>query len=131
MVKLAYETARDMRKRSTEAENVFWQLLRNRKFLGLKFKRQCPIEFEYDGQKRFFIADFFCHEKKTIIEIDGGIHEFQKEYDALKDEIIDKLGLSVIRINNKDILGNIEKVLADLTSILSCEERKEKEREAF
>ncbi|MDO9578366.1 MAG: endonuclease domain-containing protein [Candidatus Cloacimonadales bacterium] len=119
MAKLAYETARDLRKRSTNAENAFWQMVRSRKFLGLKFKRQCPIEFDYDGQKRFFIADFYCHEKKLVIEIDGGIHDSQKEYDTIRDEIMDVLGLKVIRIKNKEILEDEEKVKKNLTLILS------------
>ena len=53
IMRLAFETARDLRKRTTVAENAFWQIVRNRRFLGLKFKRQFPVEFEYDGAKRY------------------------------------------------------------------------------
>ena len=119
MAKFAFETARDLRKRNTVAEDAFWQMVRNRKFLGLKFKRQFPIKFDHEDRKRFFIADFYCHEKKLVIEIDGGIHESQKEYDKLHDEIIRILGLQIIRFSNIKVLNNLEKVKTDLTSILS------------
>ncbi|MEA2095828.1 MAG: endonuclease domain-containing protein [Candidatus Cloacimonadota bacterium] len=118
MAKFAFETARDLRKRSTVAEDAFWQIVRNRRFLDLKFKRQFPIEFDYEDRKRFFIADFYCHEKKLVVEIDGGIHESQKEYDELRDEIMNILGLKIIRFSNIEILNNLEKVKVNLTSII-------------
>jgi len=119
MAKFAFETARDLRKRSTVGEDAFWQIVRNRRFLSLKFKRQFPIEFNYENRKRFFIADFYCHEKELVVEIDGGIHESQKEYDELRDNIMKILGLKIIRFSNFDVLNNLEKVLYDITSILS------------
>lgn len=117
-MKIAFETARDLRKRSTIAEDAFWQIVRNRRFLNLKFKRQCPIEFEYDGAKRFFIADFYCHSDKLVVEIDGGIHESQKEYDNIRDEVMKILGLKVIRFKNLEVLKNVEDVLKKLSVIL-------------
>ena len=118
MAKYVFETARDLRKRSTVAEDAFWQLVRNRRFLGLKFKRQFPIEFNYEDRKRFFIADFYCYEKKLVVEIDGGIHESQKEYDELRKEIINVLGLRIVRFSDFDILNNLEKVVSGLNAIL-------------
>ena len=118
MAKYAFETARDLRKRSTVAEDAFWQLVRNRRFLDLKFKRQFPIEFNYEDRKRFFIADFYCHEKKLVVEIDGGIHESQKEYDSLRDKIMVILGLKIIRFSNIEILNNLEKIKMKLEKIL-------------
>ena len=117
-MKLAFETARDLRKRSTVAEDALWQIVRNRRFHGLKFKRQCPIEFDFDGAKRFFIADFFCHEKKVVVEIDGGIHESQKEYDKIRDEIMIILGLRIIRFSNLEVLNDLDKVKEELKLIL-------------
>ena len=124
MAKFTFETARDLRKRNTVAEDAFWQMVRNRKFLGFKFKRQFPIKFDYGDRKRFFIADFYCHEKKLVVEIDGGIHESQKEYDKLRDEIIRILGLQIIRFRNIEVLNNLKKIKTDLSLILSCEETK-------
>ncbi|RLC48211.1 MAG: hypothetical protein DRH89_03685 [Candidatus Cloacimonadota bacterium] len=117
-MRLAFETARDLRKRTTVAENAFWQIVRNRRFLGLKFKRQFPVEFEYDGAKRFFIADFYCHEKNLVVEIDGGIHQSQKDYDSLRDKIMVILGLKIIRFSNIEILNNLEKIKMKLEKIL-------------
>ena len=119
MSEIAYRTAKDLRKRSTEAEQIFWNDLRNRRFLNLKFRKQHPIEFEYDNKKRFFIADFFCFEKQTVVEIDGGIHETQKDYDKLRTLIINELGMKVIRFSNDEVMNNIEKVKRDLTKYLS------------
>ncbi|MBN2245432.1 MAG: endonuclease domain-containing protein [Candidatus Aminicenantes bacterium] len=111
----AIEAARELRKKITFAEKKFWYHVRNRKFLGLKFRRQHPIEFEYNGQKRFFVADFFCPEKNLIVEIDGGIHIYQKKYDELRTLIINELRIEIIRFSNEDVLGNFEKVRKDLT----------------
>ena len=119
MAKFTFETARELRKRNTVAEDAFWQMIRNRRFLDLKFKRQFPIEFDYEDRKRFFIADFYCHEKKLVVEIDGGIHESQKEYDELRDEIMNIMGLKIIRFSNLKILNNLEKVKNSLTLFLS------------
>ena len=119
MSNLSKQTARDLRKQSPKAENVFWNLVRNRSFLNLKFRRQHPIEFEYNNQKRFFIADFFCFEKKLVVEIDGRIHESQKDYDELRTLIINELGMKVVRFLNGEVMNNIEKVKRDLTLILS------------
>ena len=119
MSNLAKQTARDLRKRSTSAENIFWNFVRNRSFQNLKFRRQHSIEFKYENQKRFFIADFFCFEKKLVVEIDGGIHETQKDYDELRTLIINELGIKVIRFSNEEVMNNIEKVKRDLTLILT------------
>ena len=121
MAKFAFETARDLRKRSTVAEDAFWQIVRNRRFLDLKFKRQFPIEFDYEDCKRFFIADFYCHEKKLVVEIDGGIHKSQKEHDALRDEIMSIVGLKIIRFSNIEVLNNLEEVKKSLVLFLSKE----------
>jgi leucyl-tRNA synthetase len=74
--------ARQLRKNMTPEEKLLWKNLRNRKFFGLKFLRQHPIVYDTINNKPlFFVPDFYCAEKRTIIEIDGKIHDFQKEYD--------------------------------------------------
>ncbi|MCC7332903.1 MAG: endonuclease domain-containing protein [Flavobacteriales bacterium] len=114
------QLARDLRKNQTASENLLWQNLRNRKLNGFKFNRQFPIVYgrNFDGTSLFFIADFYCHEKKLIIELDGKIHEFQKEYDKERDTILNKLGLSVIRIKNEE-LDKLSEVLGKIRNILS------------
>ena len=116
-IKLA---ARDLRKNQTEAEDIFWRRLRNRGFLGKKFLRQHPIIYMIEGEKRFFFADFYCKEKKLVVEVDGGIHLGQKEYDQYRDLIIQGLGLRVIRVNNETIQAELDKFLLEtLTPILA------------
>jgi len=86
--------------------------------MNLKFTRQYPIRFEYEEDRRFFIADFYCHEKRLVIEIDGGIHETQKDYDDLRTAIINALGMQVIRFRNRDVLNDMEAVLEKLKKIM-------------
>lgn len=92
--------AKSLRRTQTPAENRFWYYVRNRKMLGLKFRRQHPL-----GN---FIADFYCHELKLVVEIDGSIHELDhiKEYDKERETQIKKLGLSVLRFSNTDVFYN-------------------------
>jgi very-short-patch-repair endonuclease len=89
----------------TEAEEILWQYLRNRKVENCKFRRQHPI-----GQ---FIADFYCHERKLVVEVDGGYHNEieQQEYDAGRTQVINDYGISVIRFTNEEVLHNIQSVL--------------------
>ena len=118
MKNIIIQTARNLRRNSTHSERIFWQIVRNRKIKNKKFRRQYPIEFEYYGQKRHFIADFYCHECKLIIEIDGGIHETQKDYDKLRSEIINKLGMKVVRFRNEEIENNLDEVIEKLMNYL-------------
>ncbi len=102
--------ARTLRKDQTKAEKAGWELLRNRKFRHLKFRRQHVIEG--------FVLDFYCHKMKLGIEIDGGIHLKQKDYDRLRQEVIESEGVAVIRITNKEISTNKKETLARLEKIL-------------
>ncbi len=103
--------ARELRRNQTPAEIYLWRLLRNRKFDGKKFLRQHPIIIEEkDFNFDFFIADFYCHEHKLVIEVDGKIHDYQKEHDKQRDLIIENLGLKVLRIKNEEVLNHIDKV---------------------
>ncbi len=108
---LIKQTARKLRRNQTESESMFWQVVRNRKLKGKKFLRQHPICFEIDGRRRFFVADFYCHEKRLVVEIDGKIHGRQQEYDALRTHIINVLGMKVIRFKDEEIETNLETVL--------------------
>ncbi len=111
---------RNLRRRQTPAENVLWQLVRNRKLNGYKFLRQYAIEYGNDhrGNILFFIADFYCHEKKLVVELDGKIHDFQKEYDENRTEILKTLGLTVLRIPNEK-MNYPEAVLEEILAVIS------------
>ena len=89
------QLAKQMRKHPTAAEARAWELLRNRRCLGLKFRRQQVIQG--------FIVDFYCAEKRLAIELDGGIHESQQEYDQARDAALMQAGVRVIRIRNEDL----------------------------
>jgi len=100
-----FEQARFLKKVQTQAESLLWQELRNRNLSGFKFRRQHPI-----GK---YIADFYCHEAKLIIEVDGKIHldKNQIEYDNNRTQDLEALGLRVIRFTNEEVINEIGKVL--------------------
>lgn len=97
--------AKIMRRRPTDAENLLWEHLRAKRFLGLKFKRQEPI-----GN---YIADFICYEKKIVIELDGGQHARKRVAleDRKRDEWMKSQGFKILRIWNHEVLRNLEEVL--------------------
>jgi len=111
---VAKQLCRDLRKKQTNAEKIFWEAVRNRRFMGLKFYRQYPIFVDVDGRETFFIADFFCFEKKLVVEIDGKIHDYRKDHDDLRTEIINRKGIDVIRFKNEEIEKNVDAVLRRL-----------------
>ncbi|MBI4725964.1 DUF559 domain-containing protein [candidate division TA06 bacterium] len=117
LVPLAKARCRELRKRQTKAEEIFWDKVRNKQFQGLKFYRQYPLFFDLLGKETFYIADFYCHTKRLAVELDGRIHERQQEKDRLRDEVIDDLGLKVVRIANKDVLEDKE-VMKRISSVL-------------
>jgi len=110
----ARELCRELRRKQTRAESIFWKKVRGRKFQGLKFYRQFPIFYEYNNHESFFIADFFCLEKKIVIEIDGIIHNTKFKQDVERTRILNDLGLTVFRIKNEDVETNIKQVLQKL-----------------
>ncbi|MFD2203176.1 endonuclease domain-containing protein [Shivajiella indica] len=107
---LVLERARELRKKMTHSESLFWNEVSNKNFLGFKFRRQHPI-----GN---FIVDFYCHELKLVIEIDGDIHESNdsKEYDEGRTYELEELGLQVLRFQNEEVEKEMEKVLFVLRS---------------
>ncbi len=75
--------ARELRNNETKTEKLLWAELRKRQFFGNKFLRQHPILYNRKfNLADFFVADFYCAKLNLIIEVDGGIHYHQKEYDA-------------------------------------------------
>lgn len=108
-----------LRRNQTEEENKLWQQLRDRKFKNLKFLRQHPIVYDLKNNKpQFFIADFYCDEKKLVIELDGKIHDSQKKYDDSRDLIMKELGLTTLRIKNEECI-DIYYVLKRISDFLT------------
>jgi very-short-patch-repair endonuclease len=103
-----FKKASTLKHEMTNAEKFLWKYLRNRKLNGLKFRRQHPLDI--------FIADFYCHEKKLIIEVDGGIHDDmdQKEYDEGRSYELNEKGYKILRFKNDEILNNIENVVQSI-----------------
>jgi leucyl-tRNA synthetase len=101
---------RELRKNLTIAEKTFWAEIRNKK-LGFKFRRQHPIFYKIEGKSGFFISDFACLEKKLVIELDGDVHDNQKERDIARESIIRYLGYKVIRFGNEQIFQSMGDVI--------------------
>jgi valyl-tRNA synthetase len=109
---LLKKNAKELRRFSTEAESVLWEMLRSKK-LDEKFRRQHIIND--------IIVDFVCLSKKLVIEVDGGYHnnpEIQK-LDTLKTEILNELGYNVIRFKNEEVLINTDSVLKSIQGALN------------
>jgi cyclase len=106
-----FANANSLRKRTTEAEKILWTYLRG-KFEGFRFRRQHPLGI--------YIADFYCHKAKLVIELDGTIHDIEtvKENDKVRQRIIEEDGLKVIRFSNEEVFSEIEKVLEGIRANL-------------
>jgi very-short-patch-repair endonuclease len=100
--------AKELRRRMTYAESILWKELRGRKLRGLKFRRQHAL--------RFYIADFYCHEKRLVIEIDGGIHNKMsvKVHDDNRTAELNRLGIQVIRFSNDQVILSLKEVLSEI-----------------
>lgn len=100
--------ARELRRNETPSERLLWKILRNRKYPVIHYVSKRPY---------YFIADFYCHESKLVLEIDGNIHTNQKDYDTQRSLILKELGITVLRITNEelsdlqDIIKKIKKYL--------------------
>ncbi len=101
---LIFKRAEELRKVMTHEEDIIWNELSGNK-LGVKFRRQHPL--------LFYIADFYCHELKLVIEIDGLIHSKEdiKINDEKRQTEIEALGIKIIRFTNKEVVNILEKVL--------------------
>ncbi len=95
-----------MRGDPTPTEELVWEQVRNRRFHGLKFRRQHPV-----GR---FIVDFICPEKSLVVEIDGPIHLSTGPEDQARENMLASHGLRVVRLTNDEVLNNLEGVLERL-----------------
>ncbi|WP_333831109.1 endonuclease domain-containing protein [Acinetobacter schindleri] len=109
--------AKSMRYTATDAENLMWQMLRAKRFMNLKFRRQHVI--------KPYIVDFYCHEIGLVIELDGSQHGtgYVIEYDAERTKFLEALDLTVVRYWNHDVLGRTDVILEHLWQV--CTELKQ------
>ena len=110
LVDVAKVVCRELRKNSTEAEREFWEAVRTKK-LGKKFYRQFPFFHDITGKETFFVADFYCHEEKLIVELDGKYHQYRLKEDKERTKILNCLGLRVIRFRNEEIINDLSGVV--------------------
>ena len=104
--------ARSLRSDMTDAERLLWRALRGKQLNGYRFRRQHPI-----GK---YIADFACVEQKIVIELDGGQHQEQLEYDEQRTAFLRAHGWQVLRFWNNDVLNNLTGVLSTIANSLTA-----------
>ena len=105
-----FEAAKQLRNEMTASEQLLWQFLKlERK--GVKFRRQHAIGI--------YVADFYCHKAKLVIELDGSVHDNPEvaERDVLREQDLKKWGYTIIRFNTKEVFGNVESVVNEIRRI--------------
>lgn len=109
--------SRELRKNQTQAEQALWEILRARRFKGLKFRRQHQIGL--------YIVDFYCHSLKLVIELDGGYHQTvkQKAKDRIRDKTLKAEGFHVLRFSNITAIHKPKIILKAIKTHLSPRER--------
>lgn len=112
-----FERSRELRRQMTPAENKLWQRLRAGRLEGYHFRRQQVIDR--------LIVDFYCHQAGLVVEVDGGVHLEQEEYDQQRDLHLQSRGLRVIHFTNTDVNHQIEVVLAAI--LQACQRLKSEE----
>ena len=106
--------ARELRRRSTETEQILWDLLRNRKLFEWKWRRQEPV-----GP---YFADFACRKARLVVELDGSQHEEpdDAEYDEERTAFMEAKGWRVLRFNNREVIQDIDTILAAITDAVQA-----------
>ena len=107
------QRAKELRRQMTEEERILWQHLRANRLHGFHFRRQQII----DG----FIVDFYCHAAGLVVELDGGVHQQQTDYDSERDKILSGRGLRILRFDNEEIRRDLASVLNRIAEV--CRER--------
>jgi very-short-patch-repair endonuclease len=106
------QRARHMRAHPTRPEKIMWQCVRRKQLGGFKFRRQHVMEP--------YIVDFYCAEKKLVVELDGTIHEAtqQAEVDRKRDRLLEEYDATIMRVENDEVLDDLEGVLERI--LLKC-----------
>ena len=103
--------ARQMRKEPTRSESLLWSALRNRRLASRKFRRQHPV-----GR---FILDFYCQEERLAVEVDGPVHETQRQADGERQQILESMGIRFLRLSAALIESDLPAALAAIEEALS------------
>ena len=107
----------------TAAEKLLWQKLRSRRLVNYKFRRQTSIDQ--------YIVDFYCAEKRLVIELDGDVHGFtaQQKHDQERERYLKSLGFTVLRFTNQDVKESMEGVLTAILETVTLPSPLKRERE--
>ena len=109
---LLRERARSLRKTQTDVEAMMWRLLRSRELAGCKFRRQHPVVG--------YIADFICLDRKVIVELDGGQHDGNVQYDQARTHRLNEAGFRVLRFWNHQVIESREAVLEAVLAFVNA-----------
>jgi very-short-patch-repair endonuclease len=103
------ERARTLRRENTPPEELLWLDLRNGQIGGMKFRRQRPI-----GP---YVADFYCHSARLVVEVDGMSHDNKEPQDAAKTKHIESQGLRILRVTNDDVMHDLDAVTREIARL--------------
>ena len=108
-----FDLALRMRENPTKAEKAMWEILRKFRKSGYPFRRQHPIEF--------YIADFYCHKLRLVIEVDGEIHSERdiQIHDEGRTGEMERFGIRVLRFTNDHILNNSDSVFEQIKNVIT------------
>ena len=100
--------AKMLRYNMTSTESALWKRLKKKQLLGLRFRAQHPIDI--------FIADFYCHKLKLVVEVDGAYHNRsdQKKYDLDRERVLKNYGIETIRFTDEEIESSVDTVIEKL-----------------
>lgn len=104
---------RQLRKDQTFCEKIMWQYLRDRRLLGVKFRRQYSVDK--------FVIDYYCPELKLAVELDGSVHDNpeQKEYDKQRQLYLEKFGIRLVRITNDELMSNANMAFKKIEEVIN------------
>jgi very-short-patch-repair endonuclease len=108
-----FEKAHELRLNMTYAEKIMWDELKNKRLFKVRFRRQHPIDI--------FIVDFYCHELKLVVEIDGEIHLEDEviEYDDGRTHDIEKFGIKILRFTNDQVLNHRSIIIKEILKTIN------------
>ena len=104
------QRAKELRREMTPTEKILWQEVRANK-LGVRFRRQQVIQG--------FIVDFYCHKSALVVEVDGDVHDLQKEEDERREKVLREMGLRIVRFGNDEVMRDISAVVGRIRKAIS------------
>ncbi len=110
VTKAKLERAKELRREMTPAEKLLWQEVRANK-LGVRFRRQQVIQG--------FIVDFYCHQAGLVVEVDGDVHDLQKEEDERREKALTEMGLRIVRFGNDEVMRSLLVVVGKIRELVA------------